>query len=83
MTILGGAAFLSVLVTVGIVVSLLLPALDFFQEVSVWEFLTGDRWTPQFSGQESYGVLPLVTGTAWTTAIAMLIAVPFGLGCAI
>jgi len=83
MTLLGGAAFLSVLVTVGIVVSLLLPALDFFQEVSVWEFLTGDRWTPQFSGQESYGVLPLVTGTAWTTAIAMLIAVPFGLGCAI
>ena len=77
------AAILSVLVTVGIVVSLLLPALSFFREVSVWEFLTGTRWTPQFTGQESYGVLPLITGTLWTTVIALLIAVPFGLGAAV
>jgi phosphate ABC transporter permease protein PstC len=80
---LGAAALLSVLVTVGIVASLLIPALQFFREVSVWEFLTGTRWTPQFTGQESYGVLPLVTGTAWTTLIALLIAVPLGLGAAI
>lgn len=83
MLVLGVSAFLSVLVTIAIVISLLLPALDFFREVSVWEFLTGTRWTPRFTGQESYGVLPLVTGTAWTTLIAMIIAVPFGLGCAI
>jgi phosphate ABC transporter permease protein PstC len=80
---LRAAAILSVLVTVGIVVSLLLPALSFFREVSVWEFLTGTRWTPRFSGQESYGVLPLITGTLWTTVIALLIAVPFGLGAAV
>jgi phosphate ABC transporter permease protein PstC len=80
---LGGAALLSVLVTVGIVVSLLLPALSFFREVGVTEFLFGTRWTPRFTGQESYGVLPLVTGTAWTTLIALLIAIPFGLGAAI
>jgi phosphate transport system permease protein len=83
MTFLGGSAFLSVLITFAIVLSLLLPALDFFREVSVWEFLTGTKWTPRFSGQESYGVLPLITGTLWTTLIAMTIAVPFGLGCAI
>ncbi len=80
---LGGAALLSVLVTVGIVVSLLVPALSFFREVSVTEFLFGTRWTPRFTGQESYGVLPLVTGTAWTTLIALLIAIPFGLGAAV
>jgi phosphate ABC transporter permease protein PstC len=80
---LGGAALLSVLVTVGIVLALLLPALAFFREVSVVEFLTGTRWTPRFSGQESYGVLPLITGTAWTTVIALLIAVPLGLGAAV
>ena len=80
---LRGAAILSVLVTVGIVVSLLLPALSFFREVSLGEFLFGTRWTPRFTGQESYGVLPLVTGTLWTTVIALLIAVPFGLGAAI
>jgi phosphate ABC transporter permease protein PstC len=83
MMVLGGAALLSVLVTVGIVVSLLVPALSFFSEVSIAEFLFGTRWTPRFSGQESYGVLPLVTGTLWTTLIALLIAVPFGLGAAV
>jgi phosphate transport system permease protein len=81
--LLVGAAMLSVLVTVGIVLSLLLPALSFFREVSVSEFLFGTRWTPRFAGQESYGVLPLVTGTAWTTVIALVIAVPFGLGAAV
>jgi phosphate transport system permease protein len=80
---LRAAAILSVLVTVGIVVSLLLPALSFFREVSVWEFLTGTRWTPRFTGQESYGVLSLVSGTLWTTVIALVIAVPFGLGAAV
>ena len=77
------AAMLSVLVTVGIVAALVGPAMAFFREVSVVEFLTTTRWTPRFAGQESYGVLPLVTGTAWTTAIALLIAVPFGLGAAV
>jgi phosphate transport system permease protein len=82
MAVLIGAALLSVLVTVGIVLSLLLPAISFFREVSISEFLFGTRWTPRFSGQESYGVLPLLTGTAWTTLIALLIAIPFGLGAA-
>ncbi len=83
MVLLRAAALLSIAVTVGIVLALLLPAIEFFREVSVWEFLTGTRWTPRFGGQESYGVLPLVTGTAWTTAIALCIAVPFGLGAAV
>lgn len=83
MAVLAGAALLSVLVTVGIVLALLFPALEFFREVRIRDFLLGTRWTPRFSGQESYGVLPLVTGTLWTTAIALLIAVPFGLGAAI
>ncbi len=83
MVVIGGAAGLSVLVTVGIVLALLFPALEFFRQVSVVEFLTGTRWTPRFSGQESYGVLPLVTGTLWTTAIGLCIAVPFGLGAAV
>ncbi len=42
------AAAISVLTTVGIVVSLLLPAIDFFREVSPWEFFTGTTWAPLF-----------------------------------
>lgn len=83
MAVLGGAAMLSVVVTVGIVAALALPAIDFFRRVSVVDFLTGTQWTPRFAGQESYGVLSLVTGTAWTTVIALCVAVPFGLGAAV
>ena len=76
------AAGVSVLTTVGIVLSLVLPALQFFREVSVLEFLTGTSWTPRFT-DKSYGVLPLITGTLWTTAIALTLSIPIGLGAAI
>lgn len=81
MVLLRAAALVSVLVTVGIVVALLGPALAFFREVPLGDFLTDTRWAPRFA-DPSYGVLPLVTGTLWTTAIALLIAIPFGLGAA-
>lgn len=75
------AAVVSVLTTIAIVVSLLIPAIDFFSQISITEFLTGTRWTPTFA-EKSYGVLPLVVGTLWTTGIALLVAVPLGLGSA-
>lgn len=76
------SAALSVATTLGIVVSLLVPALSFFKEVSVGEFLTGTSWTPRFA-DKAYGVLPLITGTMWTTLIALTVAIPIGLGTAI
>ena len=82
MGILRGSAGLSLLVTVGIVAALLFPALAFFREVSIGDFLTGTRWAPRFSNP-SFGVLPLITGTLWTTLIGLLVAVPFGLGAAV
>jgi phosphate ABC transporter permease protein PstC len=82
MVFLGFSGALSVFITIGIVFALLLPALDFFKQVSVWDFLTGTRWAPRFSNP-SFGVVPLVTGTLWTTAIGLLVAVPIGLGAAV
>ncbi len=82
MAALIGAAGLSVLITVGIYFALLMPSLEFFREVGVGEFLTGQRWAPSFA-DSSFGILPLVTGTLWTTLIGLFIAVPFGLGAAI
>lgn len=80
---LSAAAAVSVLVTIGIVAALVAPAIEFFREVSVVEFLTTTRWAPRFESQRSFGVLPLVTGTLWTTAISLLIAIPFGFGAAV
>ncbi|MGH8826384.1 MAG: phosphate ABC transporter permease subunit PstC, partial [Jiangellaceae bacterium] len=45
---LAAAAGISVITTLGIVVSLVVPALGFFREVDVWDFLTGTRWAPRF-----------------------------------
>ena len=81
MSLLRLAAVLSIFITVGIVVSLLLPALDFFAQVSVVEFLTGTEWRPNLE-PTSFGVLPLVSGTLMTTAVGLVVAVPFGLGAA-
>ncbi|GGD86561.1 phosphate ABC transporter permease subunit PstC [Microbacterium murale] len=79
---LRAAAAITVVTTVGILIALLIPSLSFFAEVPVIEFLFGTRWAPRFA-DASFGVLPLVTATLWTTVIALLVAVPFGLGAAI
>ena len=75
-------ALLSVATTVGILVALLGPTIDFFGEVSLGEFFTGTQWSPLFS-PSSFGVLPLVIGTLTTTFWACVVALPFGLGSAI
>jgi phosphate transport system permease protein len=79
---LAGSAALTVAITIAIFVSLLLPALKFFREVPVWEFLTGTRWAPTFS-DPGFGVVPLLLGTLWTTVIGLAVAVPMGLGAAV
>jgi phosphate transport system permease protein len=80
--ILGVCSLISVLTTVGIVVALFVPAFEFFQEVSIVDFLTGTNWSPLFEPAH-FGVLPLVAGTLLVTAIACLVAIPFGLGAAV
>ena len=43
---LAGCALVSVVTTVGIVVALLVPALEFFGEVNPVDFLFGTNWAP-------------------------------------
>lgn len=76
------ASVFSILVTLGILWALLIPALEFFRQVPIMDFLTGTRWAPRFV-PASFGVVPLLVGTLWTTGIALIVAVPFGLGSAI
>ncbi len=47
-----------------------------------FHFLIGRDWNP-VAGRESYGALPFIFGTAATSAIAMVLAVPIGVGVAI
>ncbi len=76
------AAAVSVLTTVGIVLSLVDGTRAFLAEVPLLDFLTGTTWTPLFA-DGSYGVLPIISATLLITAIGIVVAVPLGLGAAL
>ncbi len=71
----------TVLTTVGIIVTLLGDALAFWSEVPITDFLLGTNWAPQIEG--AYGVLPLLSGTLVITVGAAIVALPIGLLTAI
>lgn len=50
---------------------------------SLTQFLFSDQWYPTSELNKRYGVFAMIAGTFSVTALAMLIAVPFGLGAAI
>jgi phosphate transport system permease protein len=81
---------LAILVTIGIVLSLVFETLRFFDAVAPSEFLFGTQWSPQtamrtdqVASAGSFGAVPLFVGTLLITAIAMVVAVPIGLLSAI
>ncbi len=75
-------AIITILTTIGIIVSLLKDSIGFFSNVSITDFLLGRKWTPLFSNP-SFGVLPLVMGTLIITLISAVISIPIGLFTAI
>lgn len=91
MALLVSASLIAILTTLGIVLSLLFESLRFFQMVSPVEFLFGTSWSPQTAiradqagSSGAFGSIPLFWGTAFIGAIiAMIVAIPLGLMCAI
>ena len=91
MGLLVGASLIAVLTTLGIVLSLLFESLRFFNLVSPTEFLFGTQWSPQTAmradqagSSGAFGSVPLFWGTVFIGAIiAMIVAIPLGLMCAI
>ncbi len=75
-------AIITILTTLGIIISLLRDSVGFFTEVSIKDFLFGKVWTPLFS-EPQFGVLPLVCGTLLITLTSAVISIPIGLLTAI
>ena len=71
-------ALVSVITTVGIVLTLLAEAVPFFGEVSIISFLTGTTWAPLFA-DKSFGALPLLSATTVIAALALSVAFPIGI----
>jgi len=81
---------IAILVTLGIVFSLVAETARFFEHVSPAEFLFGLHWSPQTAlradqvgSSGSFGAVPIFAGTLLITAIAMFVAAPVGLMSAI
>ena len=80
------AAVLSVVTTIGILIAIIGPTIEFFAEpaVNAWEFFTATEWTVLFSeSQRIFGMPTLLSATITTTVIGMMVAIPLGLGAAI
>ncbi|WP_375162273.1 phosphate ABC transporter permease subunit PstC [Staphylococcus hyicus] len=80
--ILAAIAAISILTTIGIVVTLLTETITFFTKVPMSKFFLETDWNP-FSSNPKYGIWALILGTLKITAIATIFAVPVGLGAAI
>ena len=71
------AALSAVATTLSIVGVLLYESLSFFKTVSIVDFFTDTQWTPLFEDAH-YGILPLISGTLTTSAVALTVAIPVG-----
>ena len=84
------SSLISIMTTIGIVLSIVFEAVNFFRLVNFWDFLTGTTWNPDAATIDEYGKtqplfgsVPLFAGTFMITAIAMCVAIPVGLMSAI
>jgi phosphate transport system permease protein len=74
------SAFSALLVLLLIGLFTLQEAWPALVRVGPLRLLTGTSWRP---GQGQYGILPMIAGSLWVTAVSVVIALPIGLGTAV
>lgn len=70
----------AILAIVLIFVFLIKDAIPMLRDQSIWHFITGKDWQPEF---EHFGLLPLFAGSAVVTIGAVAMSVPIGIACAV
>ena len=73
-------ACVSILAVALICLFLFANGLPAIAEIGPLQFLAGLRWRPS---QDLYGILPMIIGSIYVTAGAILVGVPIGLLCAV
>lgn len=73
-------ALASILAAALICIFLFVNGIPAIREIGVLDFLTGTTWKP---GNDVYGILPMIVGSIYITAGAIVIGVPIGLLTAI
>ncbi|MGI6046226.1 MAG: phosphate ABC transporter permease subunit PstC, partial [Eggerthellaceae bacterium] len=75
-----GAAALSIVAVAFICIFLFANGLPAMAEIGIPEFLTGMDWKPN---NNEFGIFPMIVGSIYVTAGAIVVGVPIGLLCAI
>ena len=70
------SALVSILAVALICIFLFANGIPAIREIGLWDFLSGTSWKPE---QNIYGILPMIIGSIYVTAGAMLIGVPIGI----
>lgn len=76
------SGFLAVIILFGIFFMLVFNGVSVFKEVGLTEFFTSSNWSPSAYEKPEYGILSMVVSSILVTFLAMLIAVPIGVGAA-
>jgi len=74
------AAGVSVLAVALICVFLFANGIPAMGKIGVFDFLSGTTWRP---GNDIYGIFPMILGSVYVTAGAILLGVPVGIFCAV
>lgn len=79
--VFAAAASVCVAAVALICIFLFANGLPFFQKVNVFDFLSGTKWAPDVndSGNGVYGILPMIVGSLYVTAGALIIGAPIGI----
>lgn len=73
----------AIVFVIAIFVFVFAEAAPVLAHLDVGEFFTSQNWRPTSQVREQYGILALIVGTLSVTLLAMLLAVPIGLGAAV
>ncbi len=74
------AASMSILAVIMICVFMFANGIPAIQEIGIADFLLGKEWKPN---QNLFGIFPMIIGSIYVTAGAIIVGVPIGLLCAI
>lgn len=78
--VFAGAASISLVALALICVFLFANGVPAIREIGLFRFLGGQTWQP---GNDLYGIFPMILGSLYVTAGALVIGVPIGLFCAV
>lgn len=70
------AACVSILAVALICIFLFANGIPAIKEIGLFDFLTGTAWKP---GNHKFGILPMILGSIYVTAGALIVGVPIGI----